>query len=309
MRIVFFGNGTFGVPTLQALRDSVHEVVAVITNPDKPAGRGYQLTPTPIKEAAQKLGLPIWEVASPRDPALPERLRGLQAHVFIVIAYRLLPRAVWEIPPYGALNLHPSLLPAYRGPAPIPWTIIRGETETGLSVFRIGEGIDTGHLLWQEKYPLPESWTAGDLEHFLAEVGAHTMLQVLEDLALGTLHSTPQPHLPAPPYAPKLTSANTRIRWDNPARGIYNLIRALFPHPLAWTTFQDKRLHILRAMPHLLRTFNAPPGTLYFEKDRLFVACGEGVLELLQLRPEGRKTMSGIDFAHGFLKKQTHQLV
>jgi len=309
MRLVFFGNGAFGIPTLQALANSVHEVTAVITNPDKPAGRGHQPTPTPIKEAALKLGIPIWEVDSPKDPTLPDRLRAIGAHAFVVIAYRILPRALWELPPYGALNLHPSLLPAYRGAAPIPWTIIHGETETGLSIFQINEGIDTGMLLYQEKYPLPETWSAGDLENFLAEVGARAILQVLEELALGTLRPFPQPHLPDAPYAPKLTSANTRIRWDKSARAIYNLIRGLYPQPLAWTTFQDKRLQVLRATYHPHRTFNAPPGTLYFEKGHLLVACSEGVLELLEVRLEGRKTLSGADFAHGFLKKQTHQLV
>jgi len=309
MRLVFFGNGTFGIPTLQALATSVHEVAAVITNPDKPAGRGHQLTPTPIKEAALKLGLPIWEVASPKDPTLPERLKGIGAHAFVVIAYRILPRSIWEIPPFGALNLHPSLLPAYRGPAPIPWTIIHGETETGLSIFQINEGIDTGMLLYQEKYPLPETWSAGDLEHFLAEVGARAILQVLEGLALGTIRPFPQPDRPAAPYAPKLTSANTRIPWDKPARTIYNLIRGLYPQPLAWTTFQDRRLQVLRATYNPHRTLNAPPGTLYFEKDHLITACLEGVIELLEVRLEGRNAMSGADFAHGFLKKQTHRLI
>ena len=309
MRLVFFGNGAFGVPTLQALASSPHEVLAVITNPDKPAGRGYHLTPTPIKETAQKLGLPLWEVASPKDPSLPERLKALNAQAFVVIAYRILPRAIWEISPYGALNLHPSLLPAYRGPAPIPWTIIHGETETGISIFQINEGIDTGALLYQEKYPLPDTWNAGDLEKFLAEIGAHAMLRVLEGLALGTIRPIPQPNLPNAPYAPKLTSANTRIQWDQPARTLYNFIRALYPHPLAWTTFQDKRLYILQAIPHPLRTLNTPPGTLYFEKDRLLATCTEGVLEILQLRLEGRKTISGPEFAHGFLKKQTHRLI
>ncbi len=309
MRVVFFGNGAFGVPTLQALVSSIHEVVAVITNPDRPAGRGYQPTPTPIKEAAHKLGLPVWEVPSPRDPTLPERLKSLEAHAFIVIAYRILPRAIWEIPPFGALNLHPSLLPAYRGPAPIPWTIINGETETGLSIFRIDDGLDTGHLLWQEKYPLPETWTGGELESFLAEVGARAILQVLEGLALGTLQPFPQPPLPEAPYAPKLTNSNTRIDWTKSARAIYNFIRALYPQPLAWTTFHDKRLQILQAIPHHLRTLHTAPGTLYFDKDRLLVTCGEGVLEILQLRLEGRKTMNGSTFANGFLKKQVSQLV
>jgi methionyl-tRNA formyltransferase len=282
----------------------MHEVVAVVTNPDKPAGRGHRLTPTPIKAAATELGLSVWEAESPRAPDLPDRLKALQAQAFVVIAYRLLPKVVWEIPSHGALNLHPSLLPAYRGPAPIPWTIIQGETQTGISIFQIQEGIDTGHLLWQERYPLPEHWTGGELANFLGEVGANAMLQVLEGLALGSLSPKSQPHLPNAPYAPKITSANSRIPWHQSATAIYNMVRALSPSPTAWTLFQEKRLNILSAKPHPTRTLNAPPGTLYTENHSALVACGEGILELLEVKLEGRKAMSGWNFANGFVKKR-----
>lgn len=301
MRLVFMGNGAFGIPTLQRLAASPHKIMAVITNPDKPAGRGHKPTPTPIKQAAQALNLPIWEVESLKDPALPERLAALQAHAFVVVAYRILPEAIWKLPPLGAINIHPSLLPDYRGPAPIPWSIICGETYTGITTFRIQAGIDTGEILLQRKYPLPETWDAGQLERFLSEMGATLLLETLEGLALGTLTPQPQPEKPNAPYAPKLTPHNTRIFWNQPAEKVYNFIRGLSPTPRAWTLFQGKRLQILRA-EKVSRHTHHPPGTLWQEGNNLLVACQDSPLQLLEVQLEGRKAISGAEFARGFVK-------
>lgn len=309
MRLVFMGNGAFGIPTLRRLASSFHEVRVVITNPDKPAGRGYQLRPTPIKLEAQRLGLPIWEVASLKDSALATRLAALKAQAYVVVAYRLLPEFIWKLPPYGALNLHPSLLPAYRGPAPIPWTIICGETETGITIFRIREGIDTGEIVLQERYPLPLEWTGGQLEQFLAEVGADLTLKALEGLVSGTLQLRPQPAAKAAPYAPKIDAAKARVDWNKPALPVYNFIRALSPTPTAWTTFKGQRLQLLAAKIHSERPTNYAPGTLWQERGVPLVACGTGLIELVEVRPEGRKAMSGQAFASGFIQKQTIHLV
>ncbi len=308
MRVVFMGNGAFGIPTLRRLANSFHEVSAVITNPDKPAGRGYLPTSTPIKAEAQRLGLPIWEVARLKEPDFIARLAALRAQAYVVVAYRLLPEAIWKLPARGALNLHPSLLPAYRGPAPIPWTIIHGETETGITIFRIREGIDTGEIVLQERYPLPVDWTGGQLEQFLAEVGADLMLKALEGLVSGSLRPHPQPAVEGAPYAPKLDSAQTRLVWDKPARAVYNFIRALSPTPAAWTTLQGRRLQVLAAKVHSERATHYPPGTLWQEQGIPLVACGAGLIELVEVRPEGRKTMSGQAFASGFIQKQTIRL-
>ncbi len=308
MRIVFFGNGAFGIPALQRLASSPHAILAVLTNPDKPAGRGHKLTPTPIKEEALHLGLPVWEVESPKDPTLPERLQALQAELFVVVAYRLLPKSLWSLPPFGALNIHPSLLPAYRGPAPIAWSLIHGETQTGVTIFRINEGIDTGEILLQASYPIPQDWNAGQLEKFLSEVGAQLLLEAIEGLALGTLKPISQPHQPESPYAPKLTPQNTRIDWYQDAETVYNLIRGLSPEPKAWTLFQGKRLHILQARLVPNRRSTRTPGSLWQEKNELWVACQDAPLQLLELQLEGRKKTPASDFAQGYVKNQCLQL-
>ncbi|MCX8112110.1 MAG: methionyl-tRNA formyltransferase [Bacteroidia bacterium] len=308
MRIVFFGNGDFGVPALRRLVASPHQVVAVITNPDKPAGRGYVPQPTPIKQEALSLGLPVWEVESPKEPSLPDRLRPLGGHAFVVVAYKILPKAIWEMPPFGALNIHPSLLPAYRGPAPIPWTIMAGEKETGLTIFRIREGIDTGEIILQRAYPLPDTWDSGELARFLSEIGAELLIEALEGLALGTLKPYPQPEVPHAPYAPKLTSENTRIQWDKPAKVVYNFIRALSPEPRAWTLLQGKRLQILKAQKLPPRRITQPPGTVWREDGTTVVACQDGPLRLLYLQVEGKKPLSGEEFAQGYVQNRYLQL-
>lgn len=308
MRLVFFGNGSFGIPALQRLASSAHAILAVITNPDKPAGRGHKLTPTPIKEEAQRLGLPIWEVDSPKDPALPNKLQALRADLFVVVAYRILPKSIWSLPPFGALNIHPSLLPAYRGPAPIAWALIHGEQQTGITIFRINEGIDTGEILLQAPYPIPSDWNAGQLEKFLSEVGATLLLEAIEGLALGTLKPVQQPHQLEAPYAPKLTAQNTRIDWHQSAERVYNLIRGLSPEPRAWTIFQGKRLHILRAQWIAGKRSTRAPGTLWQEKNELWVACQDAPLQLLEVQLEGKKKTSAADFAQGYVKNLTLQL-
>ncbi|MCS7298221.1 MAG: methionyl-tRNA formyltransferase [Bacteroidia bacterium] len=304
MRIVFFGNGAFGVPILRRLVSSAHRIMVVITNPDKPAGRGQLLTPTPIKQEARQLRLPIWEVEDLRDPSLHECLRKLAAHVFVVVAYRILPRSLWEIPPLGALNIHPSLLPAYRGPAPIPWTIIAGEKETGITIFRIQEGIDTGAVVLQRAYPLPEEWDAGQLTQFLSEIGADLLLEALEGLAMGTLRPYPQPDLPNAPYAPKLMTENTRIHWNRPVEEVYNFIRALSPQPRAWTLFQGKKVHISKAQKLPPRRMTQPPGTVWREEGTTVVACQNAPLRLLELQVEGKRAITGEEFAQGYVKNQ-----
>ncbi|MCS6790702.1 MAG: methionyl-tRNA formyltransferase, partial [Bacteroidia bacterium] len=279
MKVVFFGNGSFGLPALRRLVSSPHKVLYVVTNPDKPAGRGNKLTPTPVKEEALRLGLPVREVDSLKDPELFQWLRSLGAHAFVVVAYRILPREIWEIPSLGALNIHPSLLPAYRGAAPIPWTLIRGEKQTGITIFRIKEGIDTGDIILQRPYPIPYDWNAGQLERFLSEIGADLLLEALEGLAMGTLTPQPQPPQPDAPYAPKLTSENTKIHWDQPVEKVYNFIRGLAPLPRAWTVFQNKRLLIGKAGVVNGRKLVHPPGTLWQEEERLLVACQDMLLE------------------------------
>ncbi|MCS6895066.1 MAG: methionyl-tRNA formyltransferase [Bacteroidia bacterium] len=304
MRVVFFGNGAFGIPALRRLIHSPHKLMAVITNPDKPAGRGHQLRPTPIKEEALRLNLPIWEVESLKEPSLPERLRALEAHVFVVVAYRILPRSIWELPPFGALNIHPSLLPAYRGPAPIPWSIMAGEKVTGITIFRIREGVDTGEIVLQRSFPLPEEWDAGELTRFLSQIGADLLIEAIEGLATQKIEPTPQPNIPDAPYAPKLSTENTRISWNRPAEEVYNFIRALSPEPRAWTTFQGKRVHVLKVQRLPSRRVTHLPGTIWQEDKTTVVACQNAPLQILSLQLEGKKPISGEEFAQGYLRNQ-----
>jgi methionyl-tRNA formyltransferase len=228
----------------------------------------------------------------------------LEAHAFVVVAYRLLPQAIWSLPPLGALNIHPSLLPAYRGPAPIAWSLIRGEKTTGVTIFRIREGIDTGEIVLQREFPLPETWDAGQLERFLSEVGADLLLEALEGLALGTLQPYPQPSIENAPYAPKLSAQNTRINWAQPATEVYNFIRGLSPHPRAWTLFQGKRLQILQAERLPIRRMTHLPGTLWQEGGELLVACQDAPLRIIELQLEGKKATKGAEFARGYVRNQ-----
>ncbi|MCX7607124.1 MAG: methionyl-tRNA formyltransferase [Bacteroidia bacterium] len=302
MRVIFFGNGAFGLPTLRRLASSPHEVIAVVTNPDKPAGRGHKLTATPVKEEARNLGFPIWEVEQLKSPAFVEELRRANAHVFVVVAYRILPPVVWSLPPMGAINIHPSLLPAYRGPAPIAWTLIQGEKVTGVTIFRIQEGVDTGEILLQRSYPIPPDWNAGQLERFLSEVGADLLMEALDGIALGTIRPFPQSEKAEVSYAPKLFPENTRINWTLPAQKVYDFIRGLSPQPRAWTLFEGKRLQVLRAEKLPARRTTRMPGTLWQDEGELLVACEDAPLRLLEVQLEGKKVVSGREFAQGYVK-------
>lgn len=309
MRIAFWGNGEFGVPTLERLKASAHSIVGVFTNPPAPAGRGLKLTPTPIHLAAERLRLPLFHVADLKSPTLIHQVNQLKADVFVVVAYRILPPALWSLPVYGAINLHPSLLPAYRGPAPIEWTLINGEKVTGVTTFKIQAGIDTGPLLMQESYPIPMDWNAGQLRSFLAEMGAQLMEKTLEGLALNTLTPISQKS-GSYPYAPKLTPENTRIHWNQPAEKIYNLVRGLAPTPGAWCLFQGKKLFIYQvSLLKQKRPPSFPAGSLWEGEGHTPLLCAQDkVLQLELLKLEGGKTLKGKDFASGYIKKQKLQL-
>ncbi|MGQ9863842.1 MAG: methionyl-tRNA formyltransferase [Bacteroidia bacterium] len=309
MRVAFWGNGEFGVPTLERLKASAHTIVGVFTNPPARAGRGLQLTPTPIQLAAERLGLPLFPVTDLKIPALLQQVSQLKAEVFVVVAYRILPPALWSLPVYGAINLHPSLLPAYRGAAPIEWTLINGEKITGVTTFKIQAGIDTGPLLMQEPYPVPMDWNAGQLRSFLAEMGAQLMEKTLEGLALNTL--TPTFQKPGQyPYAPKLTPENTRINWNQPAEKIYNLVRGLAPTPGAWCLFQGKKLFLYQvSFTKQKRPPNFPVGTVWEGEGHIPLVCAQDkVLEINLLKLEGGKTLKGKDFVSGYVKRQRLQL-
>ena len=298
MRIIFIGSGEIGVPTLEGLAHA-HEVAAVFTRPDRPAGRGKKLRATPIKEAAQKLGL---ELHQPESVNFPESLRlieELKPEVIVVASYgEILSKELLEIPQRGTINLHASLLPKYRGAAPIEWAIIRGEQETGITTFLMDEGMDTGDILMQRRVPIEEDDTAGSLHDKLAEVGAEVMLETLGGLERSILKPQPQDHSRAT-YAPKLKKELGKLDWSRPSRELFNLIRGLNPAPGAFTFFKGKRLKV-----HWARVVDLDhqgrPGEVVSVDEGLIVKTGDGVLELSEVQPEGKRPMGGPDFVRGY---------
>jgi len=300
-----------GLPTLRAL--AAHpdfDVALVVTRPDKPAGRGLKLHPTPIKELAQELDLPLFQPEKVNREV--ERLKELKPDVTVVVAYgQILSRDVIAVPRLGTVNLHASLLPKYRGAAPVQWALMRGETVTGVTTFLIDEGLDTGPILLQREVPIAPEDTAGTLEKKLAEVGADLMVETLVGLRDGTVRPRPQDDAQAT-YAPKITKEMARIDWTKSAQELHNLVRAMEPTPGAFTFYKGRRLkvHRTRVVPEPPSSGSkGEPGTVVGVGDEgLRVATGGGVLELLEVHPEGKRRMSGRDFANGYRVREGERL-
>lgn len=298
MRIVFIGSGEIGVPTLRGLAQA-HELLAVFTRPDRPAGRGQRPQPTPVKEATLELGLKLYQPESVKSPESLELIRGLKPEFIIVAAYgEILSKELLSIPERGAINLHASLLPKYRGAAPIQWALIRGERETGITTFLMDEGMDTGQILLQRAIPIEEEDTAGSLYGKLTQLGAEVMLATLEGLEKGTLKPRPQDHSQAT-YAPKIKKEMGKLDWTKPSRELFNLIRGLNPDPGAFTFFRGLRLKLHRSRV-LQGKFPGSPGEVVDVKSGLIVKAGEGALDLLEVQPEGKRRMSGLDLVRGY---------
>ena len=306
MRIVFMGSGEIGVPTLKGLAQA-HQVLGVFTRPDRPAGRGHKPQPTPIKGVALELGLPLYQPESVKTPESLELIRELGPEFIIVAAYgEILSKELLGTPKRGAINLHASLLPKYRGAAPIQWAIIRGEKETGITTFLMDEGMDTGETLLQRAIPIEEDDTAGSLYDKLSQLGAEVMLATLEGLERGTLKPRQQDHSQAT-YAPKIKKELGRLDWTKPSRELFNLIRGLNPDPGAFTFFRGLRLkvHRSRVIPG---DFPESPGEVVDVKAGLIVKAGEGALDLLEVQPEGKRRMSGLDLVRGYRAKASERL-
>lgn len=300
MKLVFLGTGLLGLPTLRALaHSSEHEVCAVCTQPDRPAGRGLQLHPSPVKVLAGELKLPIFQPKKINREV--ETFRQLQPDVMIVAAYgQILSGELLKIPRHGSINLHASLLPRYRGAAPIQWALIRDEGTTGLTTFLLDEGLDTGPILLQRGLPITEEDTAGSLEAKLAELGAELMLDTLRGLERGTLTPRPQDHAQAS-YASKIKKELARIDWMKSARELFDLIRALNPTPGAYTFYQEKRLKIHRSRVVQGSSTGGTLGEVIdFFQEGVIVRTGQGALELTEVQPEGKRSMTGMDFARGY---------
>jgi methionyl-tRNA formyltransferase len=303
MKIVFMGTPEFAVPTLRSLFETAHEVAAVVTQPDRPKGRGRKLTPSPVKVLAEHYHAPVLQPAKVRkNQKFHEQLRALAPDVIVVAAYgQILPEAVLQIPPQGCINVHASLLPKYRGAAPMHWAIIRGERETGITTMLMDKGMDTGDMLLQQPAPITEDDTVGTLHDTLSEVGARLLAQTLRQIEHGTLTPTPQDDAAAT-YAPLLTKADGRIDWQDSARDIFNRVRGLFPWPGAYTYFRDRTVKFLQVAVVSDDFEPAAPGAVVALSNETgpVIATGDGYLRILRIQPPNKRPMACSDFCRGY---------
>ncbi len=300
MRIIFMGTAPFACPTLHTLLASPHQIVAVITQPDRPRGRGQQVTASAVKALALEHHVAILQPASLRPAAVVDALAAYRPEIIVVVAYgNLLPRAVLRLPPYGCINLHASLLPAYRGAAPVHWALIHGETITGYTIMQMDEHLDTGPMLWREACPIAPEDDAQSLGARLAEAGARGMIDVLAALEEGTLTAQPQPDTGAS-YAPKLTRDLSRLNWHQPAVTLHNLVCGLVPWPGATTGWRGTEVKVWRARVHTTPHTSAPGTITAVLPDGLGVACGAQQLLVQELQPANRRRMSAREFVQGY---------
>jgi methionyl-tRNA formyltransferase len=302
VRVVFLGSGAFAIPSFEALIEAGHEVAALVSQPDREKGRGRHLSPPPLKPIAEGHGVPVLQPRRIREPAAQEELRRLAAQVQVVVAYgQILPRSVIDIPPLGTINVHASLLPRYRGAAPVQWAIVNGESETGVTTMRIDEGLDTGPILLQRPTSVGAQETAPELEGRLAGLGATLLLETLAGLADGTVHATPQDGSKAT-LAPLIRKEDGRLDFSLPAEVLERRIRGFHPWPGAFTLLHGQDLKVLRARAEPgPATGGAPLGTVVsLDRDGIVVACAAGTrLRLIEVQPASRKAMPAAAFAAG----------
>lgn len=300
LRIVFLGTPDFAVASLQALVEAGYQVVAVVTAPDKPAGRGRQLKASAVKEYALSQHLPVLQPEKLKNPDFLAELKSYNADLQIVVAFRMLPVAVWDMPPMGTVNVHGSLLPYYRGAAPINWAIINGEKETGVTTFKLQHEIDTGDILLQHKEAILETDDFGSMYHKLMQAGAALLLETVDGLIHDRLKPVPQADIDKETHAPKIFKETCEINWQQDVLNIHNLIRGLAPVPTAFTHLEDKQLKIFRSSINPGNT-GVAPGTVDSDgKSYLRFAAKNGWVNALELQYEGKKRMPVEDFLRGY---------
>lgn len=301
-RIVFMGTPDFAVASLKALLDAGKNIVAVVTAPDKPAGRGQKLQASSVKKFAVENGLPVMQPEKLRDPQFIDELSSYHADLQVIVAFRMLPKIVWDMPPMGTVNLHASLLPNYRGAAPINHAIINGEKMTGVTTFLLRHEIDTGNVLFSEKVAIDDEDTAGILHDKLMMTGAQLLVRTVDAIENGTAEAIPQDELVQGElkHAPKIFKEDCQIDWQQPVTDIYNLIRGLSPHPTAFTSLDGKTLKIYKSKI-VAEIPQSPPG--HYESDgktSLRFAASDGYIEVIELQLEGKKRMTTEEFLRGY---------
>jgi len=299
LRLVFFGTPRFAVPTLEALLSSRHEVVGVVTQPDRPRGRGQRVTPSPVKALAASRELPVQQPSTLRDPVTATDLAAWRPDLGVVAAYgQIIPQAHLAVPRFGMINVHPSLLPKFRGAAPVHRAVIAGDTETGVTIMRVAARLDSGAMFARTTRPIGPEETSDAVEDDLAVIGAHLLVEVVDAIADGTAHEEPQDERLAT-YAARLTKDEGLIDWTLPASRIHDRVRGLFPWPHAYTFVDGRRVIVWRSVPRP-DTGAATPGTvLHAGGDGLHVATGDGALTLLELQSEGGRPLPVAEFLRG----------
>lgn len=312
LRIVFMGTPEFAVETLKALVENGYNVVAVVTQPDKPVGRhGSVLQPSQVKQYAVEHNLPVLQPEKMKDPAFVEELRGYEADLQVVVAFRMLPEVVWAMPRFGTFNVHAALLPKYRGAAPINWAVINGETQTGVTTFFLDHDIDTGRIIMQRPFDIPDDADVEYVYDGLMYLGAEIALDTINKIIAGNGHveSTAQSDFDTPPslsgmvgegfpLAPKIFKETCEINWSQTAKQVYDFVRGLSPYPGAWTPFDDKTLKVYKTAK-TTRPATGEAGTRVYEKGHMYVNCTDLQLEILELQLSGKKRMAAREFLNG----------
>ena len=306
MRILFMGTPDFAVPSLQKLCEAGYTPIAVATGPDRERGRGQNVSPTPVKKEARARGIDtILQPESVKDDAFAKDVAALEPDVIAVVAYRILPPDVYTQASIGAFNLHGSLLPKYRGAAPINWAVMNGETETGVTTFLLREKVDTGDVILKRSMPIGENETAGEVHDRMMVLGADAVVETVRQLEAGTVETESQDDTKATP-APKIFTEDCETEWDRPATDVHNHIRGLSPYPGAWTIHDGTRLKLYASRVASAEDLpedapaNAAPGSVLRADDRLIIACSDGAVEITTLQQPGKRRHEAIDFLNGY---------
>ena len=306
LRIIFMGTPEFAVASLDALVKAEYNIVGVITAPDKPGGRGMQLQQSAVKKYAVEHNLKVLQPEKLKNPEFLAELKALQADLQIVVAFRMLPEVVWNMPPMGSVNLHGSLLPQYRGAAPINWAVINGEKETGVTTFKLKHEIDTGDILLKESFSIGENDTAGEVHDKMKEIGAAVLVKTVKGLVDGSLKETSQDSglttqdSQLLKHAPKINTETCKINWSQPVENVFNLVRGLSPYPAAFTIMNEKMLKIYKAKKEVIIPKHSEGEYETDGKTFLKLACTNGYLHLLEIQLEGKKKMSVEEFLRGY---------